>query len=129
MANSFIFAGDAVLRHGASGVLLPPAISATHKIMHGCTPISAPMEITGVDKNCVFEIDGRPALDVVLETLGADTSEASLKRVCLGVSVGKNYGFGDDETTTSSDCSLRRYPITGQSSYLTTTTPWAARLS
>ena len=92
MANSFIFAGDAVLRHGASGVLLPPAISATHKIMHGCTPISAPMEITGVDKNCVFEIDGRPALDVVLETLGADTSEASLKRVCLGVSVGKNYG-------------------------------------
>jgi hypothetical protein len=92
MANSFVFDGTGVQQHIAVGVLLPHAMEAHCKTMHGCIPISAPMEITAVDGNCIFELDGKPALDVILEVTGSDRSEESLRRICLGISVGKNYG-------------------------------------
>jgi hypothetical protein len=44
--------------------------------MHCCKLISAPIEITEVHSNRVFDIDGSPALDIILETPDADTSEA-----------------------------------------------------
>ena len=61
--------------HGRS-LWLPPSVTAKHKVMHCCKLISAPIEITEVHSNRVFDIDGSPALDIIPETPGADPGEA-----------------------------------------------------
>jgi small ligand-binding sensory domain FIST len=92
MANSYVFTGTAAERHCVQALVLPPTISAHTTVMHGCTPISMPMEITRLEGNLIFELDGRPALDVVNEITHTGTSPEDLKKICLGISIGKNYG-------------------------------------
>lgn len=64
-------------------------------IIHGCRPASDYRTVTKSDGPAVLEIDGRPALEVVAEMLGAD-SDISWKDysffVTLGVNKGEKYG-------------------------------------
>ena len=92
MANSYVFTGSAVEQHCINAIVLPQSVRGHTTVMHGCTPISMPMQITKVERNLIFEIDGRPALDVVNEITHTGTSQEDLKKICLGVSIGMNYG-------------------------------------
>jgi small ligand-binding sensory domain FIST len=59
-----------VAQGGVSGVLLSPALPVLTGLTQGCSPIGPVRTITGGQRNVVFEIDGRTALDVLKEDLG-----------------------------------------------------------
>jgi len=55
---------------GLSGVLLAPEVGLSTRLTQGCTPIGPAREISRGERNLVFEIEGRPALDVFREDIG-----------------------------------------------------------
>ncbi|MBL8836315.1 MAG: FIST C-terminal domain-containing protein [Alphaproteobacteria bacterium] len=55
---------------GVSGVWLAPEIGVAVGLTQGCAPIGPVREITAGTENVVFEIDGRPALDVLKDDVG-----------------------------------------------------------
>jgi len=62
---------SAVGEGGVSGVLLDAGqVTVTVDHTQGCTPIGAVHRITACDRNVVAELDGRPALQVLRETVG-----------------------------------------------------------
>jgi small ligand-binding sensory domain FIST len=58
-----------VFRGGLSGVAFAEEVQLVSRVTQGCQPIAAPRVITGADGNLVTELDGEPALDVLLEDL------------------------------------------------------------
>lgn len=62
-------AGD-VVSGGLSGVMLAPEIGVAAGLSQGCSPVGPVRTITAARENVVFEIDGRPALDVLKEDIG-----------------------------------------------------------
>jgi small ligand-binding sensory domain FIST len=67
----------AVVEGGVSGVWLSPAVGVQVGLSQGCSPIGPVRQVTGGAQNVAFEIDGRPALDVLKEDVG----EALAKRL------------------------------------------------
>lgn len=62
-------AGD-VGNGGFSGALFSPDVAVTAGLSQGCSPLGAIHEITAGDANIVYELDGRPAIDVFKEDIG-----------------------------------------------------------
>jgi small ligand-binding sensory domain FIST len=58
-----------VFRGGLSGVAFAEGVQLVSRITQGCQPIAPARSITGADNNLVTELDGEPALDVLLEDL------------------------------------------------------------
>ncbi len=67
-------------------------------VMHGCKPMSGHHTITRIDGPVVYEIDGRPALDVVDDLFGSTTwrRRMPLILVTLGVNHGAKTGPYDE---------------------------------
>ncbi|MBF0170168.1 MAG: FIST C-terminal domain-containing protein, partial [Nitrospinae bacterium] len=91
-ANTWLLEGNGPVRQGAVAALLPGRLSLATQIMHGCSPASAPMTITKIEGNVLYEIDGRPALTVILETMGMAPTEENLKNLTLTATIGKKTG-------------------------------------
>jgi hypothetical protein len=69
-------------------------------IMHGCKPASDYHTITKADRNVVLEIDGQPALDVIADMLGPDSTtswEDYPLFATLGVNKGDRFGEYQEE--------------------------------
>jgi len=85
-------------------------------VMHGCKPSGAYHTITAAEGATVFEIDGRPALELIAELLGdeegrrRDYSEYSFF-VTLGLNKGDEFAF-DEEAYVNRLC-LRADPRRG----------------
>lgn len=62
--------GDGVFHGGLSGVAFGPGVGLVSRVTQGCQPIGAWHRITAAQDNVVLALDGRPALEVLLETLG-----------------------------------------------------------
>ena len=92
-SKSFLFNGQESVRHAAVAVILPPEIRSHTQIMHGCSPISEPMEITRIDGAQVYELNGRRALDVLLEQLGPHDEQGVMQRISLNLTLGEKLGF------------------------------------
>ena len=58
-----------VFRGGLSGVAFGEDVQIVSRVTQGCQPVSAARRITAADHNLVLELDGDPALDVLLEDL------------------------------------------------------------
>ncbi|HET8748043.1 MAG TPA: FIST C-terminal domain-containing protein [Ramlibacter sp.] len=58
-----------VFRGGLSGVAFAEGVQLVSRITQGCQPVAPARSITGADGNLVTELDGEPALDVLLEDL------------------------------------------------------------
>ena len=69
-----------IARGGISGVLFQPGLTVITGLSQGCSPIGPVRTITGAQQNVVFEIEGRPALDVLKEDIGEVLSR-KLERV------------------------------------------------
>ncbi|MGD9702608.1 MAG: FIST N-terminal domain-containing protein [Acidimicrobiia bacterium] len=73
--------GGRVVRHGAVGVLLDVPLAPTTVVSQGCRPIGQPFTVTRSERNVLFELAGRPALDRLLELIeslpGADKALAA----------------------------------------------------
>jgi hypothetical protein len=87
---------DRIEQNTAMALALAGSVKMDTIIMHGCKPAGAYHKITKADGNVILEIDGRPALEVIAEMLGAGF-ERSWEEYPLFVTLGLNKGdkFGE----------------------------------
>jgi small ligand-binding sensory domain FIST len=64
-----------VLCGGLSGAALGKTVGVATRLSQGCTPYPGRFRVTRCEENLVFTLDGRPALDVLLETVKGDKSQ------------------------------------------------------
>ena len=63
-------ASSGVLEGGLSGVAFTEGVALVSRVTQGCKPVSAVHKVTLAEHNLVLELDGRPALEVMLADLG-----------------------------------------------------------
>jgi len=96
-----------VFRGGLSGVAFAEGVSLVSRVTQGCQPIAPARTVTGADGNLVTELDGEPALDVLLQDLGVSLEQpqaavAALRTTLVGLTeagedmVGRTGHFGAD---------------------------------
>jgi small ligand-binding sensory domain FIST len=79
--------GDALDTNAVAGLLFGGSFDALIEITQGCQPITKPMVITKAERNLIYEIDDRPALEVFAQTLKGPLAE-DLRRAILYLFVG-----------------------------------------
>jgi small ligand-binding sensory domain FIST len=93
---------DGALHHqGAVGALLPPEVAVTPVVSQGCRPIGEPLTVTRAERNVLYELAGRPALDRLMDLVGSlDDHERAL--AARGLHIGRvidehrmDFGRGD----------------------------------
>ena len=60
--------------------------------MHGCIPVSSFLEITKIDGPVVYELDGRPATEVLREILSTKQGSSLTENLSLVVTLGEKHG-------------------------------------
>jgi small ligand-binding sensory domain FIST len=96
-----------VFRGGLSGVAFGEGVQLVSRVTQGCQPVAAPRRITQAEGNLVLELDGDPALDVLLEDLQVTLEQpqaamAALRQTLVGLTqatedvVGRTGHFGTD---------------------------------
>jgi hypothetical protein len=98
---TFQFFDDRVEKQSALALLLKGQLRMDTVQIHGCRPSSTYRTITKADENTILEIDGRPAVDVIHEIVGAE-SETDWQSwpifLTLGVNRGDKFGeFREDD--------------------------------
>jgi small ligand-binding sensory domain FIST len=63
---------NAVLSGGLSGAALEPEVAVATRLTQGCVPYPGRFRVTGCEQNIIATLDGRPALDVLRETIGKE---------------------------------------------------------
>ena len=74
-----------VVSGGLSGVALSADIAVATRLTQGCTPLPGRFRITSCDRNVIATLDGRPALEVLLEFAGQDLNKGAQLLVGLPV--------------------------------------------
>ncbi len=67
-----------VLLGGMSGVAFSDGVPMLTRVTQGCVPVSGEYEITRFDQHVILELNGRPALEVLLEVLGVTLLERQM---------------------------------------------------
>ncbi len=75
---------DGISSGGLSGVLFDPRVGVATRLSQGCSPLGPRHDITRCRGNVLMQLDGRPALDVFNEDVGAILAGDSAR---LGASV------------------------------------------
>ena len=68
-------AAGGVFGGGLSGVAFDARVAMLSRVTQGCQPIGPVQSITASHNNVVLQLDGEPALDVLLHTLGVSLDE------------------------------------------------------
>lgn len=68
-------ASSGVLEGGLSGVAFSEGVALVSRATQGCKPVSGVYLVTQVEHNLVLELDGRPALEVMLADLGVSLQQ------------------------------------------------------
>ena len=71
---------DGLTEGGVSGVLFAEDVGVTTGLSQGCSPVGEIHEVTKAKDNILFQLDGKPALDVFKEDIG-DVLARNLERV------------------------------------------------
>ena len=87
--ESYIFDGRQSAKHRVVAAVIPSILQSHTTIVHGCIPISSFMEITKIDGPVVYELDGRPALEVLLEMFSGSQDR---DRLSLVITLGEKHG-------------------------------------
>lgn len=96
-----------VFHGGLSGVAFGEDIALVSRVTQGCRPVAPSRRITAADGHVVTELDGRPALDTLLEDLAISLEQpqaamATLRATLVGLTqpgdklVARAGNFGDD---------------------------------
>jgi len=96
-SGSYVFANDLAVEQHAVGVVISGDCKVHHGISHGCEPASDYHTITSIEGPVVRELDGRPALDVIEDIIGAGAAR-DWQQYSLLVTLGANYSadpYGD----------------------------------
>ncbi|MDR7379921.1 small ligand-binding sensory domain FIST [Rhodoferax ferrireducens] len=101
-------AARGVFSGGLSGVAFGGGVPLVSRVTQGCQPITATRVVTASDANLVLELDGEPALDVLLRDLGVNLEQpqealgrvratlVGLTRAAVGDAVVRTAHFGSD---------------------------------
>ncbi|MBN2103072.1 FIST C-terminal domain-containing protein [bacterium] len=92
LSGSHIFSGNQMKKHAAAAMVLPSSIESHTRIMHGCVPVSSFMEITKIEGAVLYELDGRPALEILMEMLGEDRGPSVTDNLSLSLTIGQKHG-------------------------------------
>ena len=92
LTNGWIFDGERAVKHAAVALVFPPFIEVLTTILHGCVPVSSPIEITKIDQAEVLQIENRPALDVVEELLGIPVGTSDGHDLTMVATLGERHG-------------------------------------
>ncbi|MCW5661284.1 MAG: FIST C-terminal domain-containing protein [Burkholderiaceae bacterium] len=81
---------DGVFEGGLSGVAFSADVALVSRVTQGCQPMGRPRRISSAERNLVLELDGQPALPVLLDELGVDLSDparavVALRRTLVGL--------------------------------------------
>jgi small ligand-binding sensory domain FIST len=96
-----------VFSGGLSGVAFGAGVQLVSRVTQGCQPVAPARQITGAEGNLVVELDGEPALDVLLEDLHLTLDQpqaaiAALRQTLVGLTqasedvVNRTGHFGTD---------------------------------
>jgi small ligand-binding sensory domain FIST len=96
-----------VFRGGLSGVAFGEAVALISRVTQGCHPVGPQRVITKADGHVIVEIDGEPALDVLLRDTGISLDRpqqamSALRATLVGLTasgadaVGRSGHFGSD---------------------------------
>jgi small ligand-binding sensory domain FIST len=92
-------------RHLLAGASISNQVKMDTIIMHGTKPVGAYHTITKAEDNVVYELDGKPALDVIYDLLGGSVDwEDFPLLVTLGVNTGDKFGEFNEEHYASRLC-------------------------
>jgi small ligand-binding sensory domain FIST len=72
--------------------VFPPSVRDDTVILHGCRPVSTFMEITRIEGAEVFELDGKPALEVIERMLGVTLGSTASQDLSLIATLGEKQG-------------------------------------
>ena len=88
--NRTVHIADGVFTGGISGVAFGPEVDLISRVTQGCQPIGPWRNITEGERNFVVSLDGKPALDCLLQDLGLDRtlSDHALSQALSGTLVG-----------------------------------------
>jgi small ligand-binding sensory domain FIST len=98
-------AAGGVFTGGLSGVAFGSEVSIVSRVTQGCKPVSLKHAVTEADHNLVVQLDGEPALDVMLRDLNISMDEpqhalevvrATLVGLGAGSSAPHTGNFGSD---------------------------------
>jgi small ligand-binding sensory domain FIST len=64
-----------VLSGGLSGAVLGEAVAVATRLTQGCTPYPGRFRVTEGEDNIIARLDGRPALEVLLEAVGGQKTQ------------------------------------------------------
>ena len=96
-----------VFEGGLSGVAFGPQVALLSRVTQGCRPISAERVVTEAAGHVIYQLDGQPALQVLLDDLDVSLTQPqhalqAVRATLAGISaegaygVGKTGGFGAD---------------------------------
>jgi small ligand-binding sensory domain FIST len=87
---------------GAVGALIGPGVHLSTVVSQGCRPVGRPLVVTRSERNFVYELAGRPALERLLEMAKDSMSERDIELVNQGLHLGlvidehrADFGRGD----------------------------------
>jgi hypothetical protein len=116
LSDGWVFDGAGISKHAAVALIFPPTVVAETIIMHGCRPVSAFMEITRINGAEVYELDGKPALEVIEAMLGLPLGGSRGQELSLVATLGQKQGdpfAPHDENAYVNRLILRANPQTG----------------
>lgn len=96
-----LFLNHQTFASGAVGFLLHGDVSVRTVVSQGCRPIGDPMIVTKVERNIIFELSGRPAMEVLQELfnrLPNHEKQLVQRGLHLGVVMSEyrpSFGMGD----------------------------------
>jgi small ligand-binding sensory domain FIST len=95
--NRTVHMADGVFTGGLSGVAFGPEVGLISRVTQGCQPIGPVRQITQAEGNLVVSLDGKPALDCVLQDLGLDQDlpDHELSQALTTTLVGLSTGAED----------------------------------
>jgi small ligand-binding sensory domain FIST len=64
---------DNVFSGGISGVLFSENVGVLSNLSQGCSPVADKCKVTRAQDNVIFSLDNKPALDVLMDTMGIKT--------------------------------------------------------
>ena len=107
LTSCFQFLDDQVLHQHVLALLISGDCMMYNNIMHGCMPASSYKKITRAEGPVVYEIDNRPAIEVIDELFGTEHTVPWNKFplfVTLGLNKGDKYGDFKEENYANRVC-------------------------
>jgi small ligand-binding sensory domain FIST len=80
-----------VLSGGLSGAVLGEGIAVATRLTQGCTPYPGRFRITEGEDNLIARLDGRPALEVLLQAVGGERAQLLVGLLVPGSEAGAHF--------------------------------------